>query len=118
VSIAQPDFTAECLAARNAGVELLAVAVDPNGMGRVAGACHRQSFRPTFVIPSGVVSSGQNGNPNFEGTVGITSSLPWPATASPGARAFHTAMQRYASSTPLNVTSSLGWAAGKLFERA
>jgi branched-chain amino acid transport system substrate-binding protein len=47
-SLAQPDFTAECLAARNAGVQSLLIFLDTQSLTRFAASCAvRVSRRPT-----------------------------------------------------------------------
>src|SRR5207253_1979065 len=40
-SIAQPDYTAECLAARNSGAEIAMVVLDGNSVSRFAASCAR-----------------------------------------------------------------------------
>ena len=41
VSLFQPDFTAECINARNAGAQVMGVVMDGNGVSRVAQSCAR-----------------------------------------------------------------------------
>lgn len=114
VSLAQPDYTAECLQARDAGAEILAVGLDPNAMRRVGQSCARQGYRPTFAMPS--LSRGQNGDANLEGAIGVLRAAPWMAVGVPGVRAMHDAIRRYAPDLEPTVGSTMGWAAGKLFE--
>jgi branched-chain amino acid transport system substrate-binding protein len=116
VSLAQPDYTAECLGARNAGAEILAVGVDTNASRRVAQSCARQGYRPTFALAGGSVSPGHNGDANFEGAFGAIRSAPWTAVGVPGVRAMHDAIKRYAPDLQLAGGSTMGWSAGKLFE--
>ncbi|MCW2607860.1 MAG: hypothetical protein JWO60_2553, partial [Frankiales bacterium] len=118
VSIAQPDFTSECLGARNAGVELLAVVVDPNSARRVVSSCARQDYRPTFVFVATVVSSGQNGDANVNGTIGVVSSAPYPSRTSPGQSRFYAAVDKYAPGIKLDQSSPLGFSSGVMFETA
>ncbi|MCW2614452.1 MAG: putative branched-chain amino acid transport system substrate-binding protein precursor, partial [Frankiales bacterium] len=118
VSIAQPDFTSECLGARNAGVEILAIVVDPNSARRVADSCARQNFRPTFLFVATVVSSGQNGAESINGTIGVISTAPWVSAVSPGQVAFQAAVRKYAPSLKLNGASTLGYSSGVLLETA
>jgi branched-chain amino acid transport system substrate-binding protein len=118
VSIAQPDFTAECLNARNAGAQLVFVAVDPNSVRRLAASCSRQSYKPVYVLPSGVISSGQAGDPNLEGALGVNLVMPWMSSSSPGQSAFQAAVKQYNPGLGLNITTPFGWVSGKLLERA
>src|SRR5207253_75515 len=84
-SIAQPDFTAECLSSRNAGVEVLLVALDQNSVARVAVACARQGFHPIFALPGQVVSDELAGDPNLAGAVGQSAVFPYVQSGTPAA---------------------------------
>ena len=55
-SLAQPDFTAECLSARNAGAQILFLTLDQNSVARVSASCARQGYRPTFSVVQQVAS--------------------------------------------------------------
>ena len=118
VSIAQPDFTSECLGAQNAGVEILAVVVDPNSARRVAASCARQNYHPTLVFVATVVSSAQNGDPNINGTIGVISSSAYMSNSSPGQMAMRAAFKKYAPDTQLDVASTLGYSSGVMLETA
>lgn len=117
-SLAQPDFTGECLAARGAEVELLAVIFDANSVKRVARSCAAQGFKPTYVIGNGISDGGTARMPEFEGAVGATGSFPFVVNSTPGTKEFHDAYRRFAPNEELAQASSLGWTAAKLFERA
>ena len=41
--LAQPDYTAECLAAQNAGADVVLVLLDTNSLVRLSGSCARQT---------------------------------------------------------------------------
>jgi branched-chain amino acid transport system substrate-binding protein len=118
VSIAQPDFTAECLNARNAGAQMMFVAVDPNSVRRLGASCTRQGYKPVYVLPSGVISSDQAGDPNLEGAIGVNLVMPWMSRTTPGAQEWQAAVQRYNPGLKLNITTPFGWASGKMLERA
>jgi branched-chain amino acid transport system substrate-binding protein len=118
VSIAQPDFTSECLNSRNAGAQMVFVAVDPNSVRRLVASCSRQSYKPIYVLPSGVIASSQNGDPNLENTLGINLVMPWMSASTPGEREFQAAVRRYNPSLALNITTPFGWVSGKMLERA
>jgi branched-chain amino acid transport system substrate-binding protein len=117
ISLTQPDFTAECLAARNAGVELLNVTGDPNTVGRVAASCDRQNYHPVFLQHSATVDN------NTANAVGgklkallVTLTFPWVATGTPALDEYHAAMRTY--KTAPSAATSMGWASAKLFARA
>src|SRR4051812_48619452 len=50
---AEPNYTAKCLAARNADVEVLALNLAPNTRQRVVADCSRQNLKVNYLIPSG-----------------------------------------------------------------
>ncbi|MGH9004135.1 MAG: ABC transporter substrate-binding protein, partial [Acidimicrobiia bacterium] len=50
VSIAQPDYTAEVLAASSAGADVIVGLMDNASLVRVAKSAHRQGYNPAFSI--------------------------------------------------------------------
>ena len=117
-SIAQPDFTAECLAARNAGVEILLVILDPSSVARVARSCSRQSFRPVFSITGVALVDSLKNNPDLDGLVASTGVFPYFQTGTPATDEFHRAVKAYGAPDALSVGLAVGWTAGKLLEHA
>src|SRR5260221_3354238 len=87
-SIAQPDFTAECLSARNAGAETFFVIMDANSLGRVAAACARQAYRPTYVTVAGNILDVLSQSPNLEGLIGNSNVAPSFQTGTPATDEF------------------------------
>ena len=69
-SLAQPDFTAECLSARRQNVEVLAVGLDQNSVNRVTAACARQGYHPTYS--TNIIVDQHKVNPELAGAVGET----------------------------------------------
>jgi len=116
VSLGQPDFTAECLAARNAGVQVVFFGFDDKSAGRVANSCARQSFRPAYVHTFQAASPAMLDNPNLDGMLVGSLTFPWPASDSPARRAAHDAFRRFLPNAELLGTHMVGWVAGKLFE--
>lgn len=117
ISLTQPDFTAECLSARNAGVELLNVTGDPNTVGRVAASCDRQGYHPIFLQHSATVDNGtvNAAGGKFEALL-VTLTFPWVANGTPALDEYQAAMQLYKTSP--SAATSMGWASAKLFARA
>lgn len=117
-TLVQPDFTAECLAARRAGVELFEVALDTNSIGRLAGSCARQGFKPIYGFPAGITKSNQEEDPNLEGARSTLPTFSWLQSNSPATAEFQEAMKRYGQGlAPLTGGHTGGWTAGKLFEK-
>ena len=117
-SIAQPDFTAECLAARNAGVEVFYVMEDQSSIGRVATACSRQGFRPVYAIISPTVVDQQKDDPNLDGMLAASNVFPYFQTGTPATDEYQRALRGYATGLDPGQSVAIGWAAGKLLEKA
>jgi branched-chain amino acid transport system substrate-binding protein len=117
-TLVQPDFTAECLAAQRAGVELFEVALDTNSIGRLAASCARQGFRPIYGFPSGIAKANQEDDPNLEGARSTLPTFSWLQNNSPATAEFQDAMARFGRGLqPRTGGHSGGWTAGKLFEK-
>jgi branched-chain amino acid transport system substrate-binding protein len=118
ISIAQPDFTAECLTARNAGVEILAVGADVNSLRRVAASCSRQGYRPLFATGGPVLVDDLKSDSNFDNNL-VANALTFPYFSEAGPVAeFRTAMRQYGSGMEPSIGAASAWVAGKLFARA
>jgi branched-chain amino acid transport system substrate-binding protein len=117
-SLAQPDYTAECLAARNAGAELLSLTFDPSSVNRISASCARQGYFPTYHISGAMIEDEQESNPNLDGTVGISNAFPYFQTGTPATDEFQTAMKSYGQGTSPGAGAAVGWTAGKLLEKA
>jgi branched-chain amino acid transport system substrate-binding protein len=118
-SLAQPDYTAECLAARNAGAEVMALAFDPNSFPRIARSCSSVGYRPLFSLVSDVT----NGTPQIEAMDGALIGNPvrsWTDLAHPGVAEMTRAAKAYAPKGLESIDNSFAieWVSAKLFERA
>lgn len=115
-SLAQPDYTAECLAARNAGAQAIFVALDQNSTSRFASSCARQGYRPKVGAASQASADRFKDDPNLDGVVVPSPTFPYFQTGTPAVDLFHEAM-RSGGVTP-GGGAAVGWTAGKLFELA
>ena len=115
-SLTQPDYTAECLQARNAGADVLMVYLDPSSVGRVAASCARQSYRPYYSVGAITLSEQYRNNPNIDKFVGATNVTPYFRRGTPAVEEFHAAVAR--STSGVSVGTILGWTSGKLLEHA
>lgn len=117
-SIAQPDYTAECLAARNAGAEVLFMVLDQNSTGRLTTACARQSYRPTISLVGQGLAEPMKENPSLDGAISSTPLFPWFGRGTPGADEFQDVFRTQGKGIGAGPGPTFGWAAGKLLERA
>ena len=117
-SLAQPDFTAECLAARNAGVEVFFVLEDQNSISRVAASCARQGFKPIYAtIPTVTVDQLKN-DANLDGLLSSSNVFPYFQSGTPATDEYQQAMRTYGTGVTPGVSVAMGWVAGKVIERA
>ncbi|HET9769668.1 MAG TPA: ABC transporter substrate-binding protein, partial [Acidimicrobiia bacterium] len=120
ISIAQPDYTAECLTAERAGVEVLAVVADGATARRVSVSCARQGYRPIFSIAGPAVDerlAGAGAAEALDGTLGTVVTFPYVVTGTPATDEFRSALARFGTGEPLSAAAAQGWVSAKLFER-
>jgi branched-chain amino acid transport system substrate-binding protein len=120
VSITQPDYTAQCLNARNAGVDLLGLAVDGASMTRVARSCEAVGYRPLLAASAATMSPANAEDPGLRsfGLVSAGGVAPWTNADTPGLRAFHDAVTRLAPGLQPDGEAVIAWSSGKLLEAA
>jgi branched-chain amino acid transport system substrate-binding protein len=117
-SLAQPDFTANCLAARNAGAEILYLALDANSYTRFGKGCASVGYHPRYGIPQPVMLGDLAKDPNLQGSPGVSYTAPFFFAANPAIGRFQQAMAQYAAKAPLTGSASLGWSAAELLGAA
>jgi branched-chain amino acid transport system substrate-binding protein len=117
-SLAQPDYTAECLSARNAGVQGLIVFLDPNSIGRLGSSCRRQGVELILALPSLLVTADRPSDPNSNGAVGASGVFPWFESGTPATDEYQQAMRSFGQGIALGTGPPTGWVSGKLLERA
>jgi branched-chain amino acid transport system substrate-binding protein len=117
-ALAQPDYSAECLAARNSSAEAIVLLLDQNSIRRFTAACARQGYRPTYLLLSAVIEDAQEENPELTGAAGVTNVFPWFQTGTPATDEFQTAFRALGGNQRLNVGVTMGWVAGKLLQQA
>src|SRR5579864_2907791 len=94
-SLAQPDFTSECLSAKNANAQVLLMAMDTNSVGRVASSCARVDFHPVFSFATTVTVDRMRSDPNLDGTVLALPLAPWFQNNVPNVAQYKDTMARY-----------------------
>jgi branched-chain amino acid transport system substrate-binding protein len=117
-ALTQPDYTAECLAARNAGVEVLFMMLDQNSLGRLGSSCARQGYKPMIVTFGHIFGVAQRDDPNLDGTYGALYGFPWFQSGTPAIDEYQLAMRTYGGNIAPSAGLTIGWRAGKAFEKA
>lgn len=119
ISLAQPDFTAECLGARNAGADLIFVLGDGNTQRRMAASCERQSYRPLFVSAAEAVNFDVKDDPRLNNGRLLLRAITIPFVAdTPAAAEYQAAFKQFGTQLGPSAGLTIGWVSGKLFERA
>jgi branched-chain amino acid transport system substrate-binding protein len=114
VSIAQPDFTAEVISARNAGAEIVTMLTDEQTIVRVARSAHRQGWSP-IVTGTYTANAEVMQTPDAEGVLGMAATVPY--RTSPKMKPYLDAVARYVPDGALGGYGSTAWVQNKLVER-
>jgi branched-chain amino acid transport system substrate-binding protein len=119
-SVGQPDYTAQCLNARDAKVDLLALALDGASIGRVARSCAAIGYHPVIATSAALLGPDQADDPTIRsfGVATITPDAPWFLDDQPGLVAFHRAMAMYAPNTRPTGAAVIAWASAELLRTA
>jgi len=115
VSLAQPDYTGECLQAKSAGVQILAVLLDPATTKRLMASCAQQGYKPQYLLTySEEAIDTVNYAPDI---LSAQTQLPFTGLNTASYNAFLRVWNKYTNKppTPYAVTA---WASAKIFERA
>ncbi|HEX9547109.1 MAG TPA: ABC transporter substrate-binding protein, partial [Acidimicrobiales bacterium] len=114
-SIAAPDYSAECLNARNAGAQVIVIAMDGASAIRIQQSCARQGYHLIFATVSSAVNTDTAADDGFEGM--IISAPTMPVAGNPPALSeFRAAMARYAPGVSVLDGQVEAWAAGKVLQ--
>lgn len=113
ISLTQPDYTAQCLQAQQAGVQALELTADANTVIRFANSCAQQGYHPLIGYGTpGVVS------PVLNRDFAVVQGFPWMLTSgTPALEEYGQALARY-DHNPTTGESSVGWDSGKLLQKA
>jgi branched-chain amino acid transport system substrate-binding protein len=105
-SLAQPDYTAECLGARNAGAQV------------IASSCARVDFHPIYFIHHSALLVDHAKDPNLDGIIVPLASRGWFDAANPVVAAYQKALASYAPGAEAKDPSFAGWVAAQVFQAA
>jgi branched-chain amino acid transport system substrate-binding protein len=116
MSIAQPDYTAEMLAARNAGADVVTCICDPPTQIRMIRSARRQGWSPLF---SATYSMDQEqikaGKDEVEGLLASATTAPY--STSPKMKPYLDAVARFVPGGSIGGVGAAAWTQGKLLER-
>ncbi|HEY3673952.1 MAG TPA: ABC transporter substrate-binding protein [Acidimicrobiia bacterium] len=122
VSSTAPDYTANCLAAKDADAEILMLLIATADTGRkIADDCARQNYKPAWILPGEAIGAGYLKTDVFNNTFNAAGVLPW-FSKDPAMKDFKAAMKKY---TDLNLdqseeplTADDAWVSGLMLQKA
>ncbi len=114
-SLTAPDYSAECLNARNAGAQVIHLTLDGASTIRIQQSCARQGYHPTYGTRANATNADTAADNDFEGMIIGAGTMPL-AGNPPTLGEFRAAMARYAARVALLDGQVMTWAAGKVLQ--
>jgi branched-chain amino acid transport system substrate-binding protein len=118
ISLAQPDFTADCLAARGKSVRALTVLGDADTVIRAARSCSQQGYNPIYIQGSATVTYNTPQQTGLANMAAEMPTFPFTGVDTPAAREFARAYAQYGQGVQPSPGASMGWSSAKMFEKA
>jgi ABC-type branched-subunit amino acid transport system substrate-binding protein len=115
-SLTATDYTSQCLAAKNAGVQALVAAFDYTGIQRVAKSCAAVNFRPMYGTISEAAAPDIAKDKNLDGLVIATNTAPWFAPGLAQISLYNQVMKQF--DVVPSADSAQGWVSALLFAEA
>jgi branched-chain amino acid transport system substrate-binding protein len=117
-SLTQPDFTANCLSAKQAGAQAFFVVGDAGMLTRTARSCAAVNFTPQFGTSPAALAPTVVQDPNAENILASSTTYPWTDASNRTAAAYVAALTRYAPGTAASGSGAVGWASWQVFLHA
>lgn len=122
IAASTTSFTSQCLAAKEAGADVMYVGHAGNVVQRVIADCKKQGYDPFQVQIGGDVISAWDEDSNMNGTSMVQFQLPLHDQTTEGGKTFHDALKAYAPDLPdasnFSETNMAAWAGFQLFAAA
>jgi branched-chain amino acid transport system substrate-binding protein len=121
---AATSYTSQCLAAKAAGVNAVALLLAGQVAGEVAGACAQQGFTPQWLQASNGFTEQETSVSALNGVAGPLPDFPWFSSATPAMKEFQDAMHTYepqdfkSGSYGYSEGAAMTWASAEIFEAA
>jgi branched-chain amino acid transport system substrate-binding protein len=116
-SLVQPDFTSACQSAKDAGVQVLGVALDGNSFLRLVKSCRSVGFTPRYVGQGLGLTAEIPKDPNTEGAQFSLQTIPWLETDNAIVAESEEVIRKYAPGLQPGPLTIAGYVAAKVFER-
>jgi len=117
-----PNYTAQCLAAKEAGADSLFIGGDAGTALRLVASCAQQGYKPHLVSAGQTYSKKFEGAPGTDGMIAFEPNVPFYETSFKGIKTMTDALDRYAkgvtSAPGYNDTAVVQWTTGLLISEA
>jgi branched-chain amino acid transport system substrate-binding protein len=117
-SLTAPDFTSQCLKAKQSGVQALLVVLDPNSVHRAAANCRNVGYNGLIATGSIIVIADLAADPNLAGLIFAGTVTPWMVTSNPQVNLMRQVLAKYAPGVSPVGSPGLGWTAAQLFAKS
>jgi branched-chain amino acid transport system substrate-binding protein len=120
VAASDPDYTAVCLAAQQAGVDVLDVNTAQAVWPRLAKSCHDQGYDPLWILPGSGDITPVLGEPSLDGAYVLYSAFPG-FVDDPATKEYRDVVAKYLPDETLLGLGGAGpgaWVSAKLIEAA
>lgn len=122
ISATAPNFTAQCLDFKNAGVDSIFIADSYLVNVRVADDCAQIGYKPKWYTNTGAFGNNYLTDPNLNGTYVVDDNALYTDPSVPGVKSFLDALEQYApslkSSPQFTDNLTYVWAGAELFKAA
>ena len=118
VSLAQPDFTAECIAAQRNGATGIHSAIDGPSIARLSKSCAQQGYKPQYMGISLAIIDSISREPTLEGLMAPQGNFPFTSSSTPAEAEYQNTRQRLAPNLANSPAVATVWAAGALLREA
>ena len=118
VSLAQPDFTAECIAAQRNGATGIHSAIDGPSIARLAKSCAQQGYKPQYMGISLAIIDSISKEPALEGLMAPQGNFPFTSASTPAEAEYQDTRAEYAPNLANSPAVATVWAAGALLREA
>ncbi len=110
-SLAQPDYTANCLSAHSANAGILAIEFDQASIKRIGRSCSSQGYHPVYAM-NAAVDTTFDGDPTWNGSVLESPIFPFQGATSSAFDQFQSALQKFDPNAVLSGPFIGGWVSG------
>jgi branched-chain amino acid transport system substrate-binding protein len=117
-SLAQPDFTANCLQMQSSGAGIVAAIFDWASVMRIEQSCSQQGYHPKYFTTYGTEAPAETSLAGFAGSGGANPVFAYTLDNTAPTQAFHAAFAEFAPGVTPDEGTAVGWAGAQMFEAA